>query len=75
MIKQHMHCGPCTTGRGGITPVECDEPGRSREFNRDETEISDLKSSYKTNYVIAENLNQHMHAESSSGHDYSCEAR
>ena len=75
MIKQHMQCGPCATRRGGIARVECDEIGGSHEFDRDETASSHLKSSYKTDYVNVENLNQHMHAESSSGHGYSCEAK
>ena len=76
MIKQHMQCGSYTTGRGGTTQVECNEIGGSQEFNRDETESLDLKSSYKIDYVTAENLiYRHMHAESSSGHDYSCETR
>ena len=75
MIKQHMQCEPCTTERGGITRMEGGKMRRNLEFNPDETESSDLKSSYKTGYVVAENLIQRMHAESSGGHDYSCETR
>ena len=30
MIKQHMQCGSCTTGRGGITRVDSDEIGGRR---------------------------------------------
>ena len=70
MIKQHMQCGPCATRRGGVTRIEFDEIGGNQEFDRDETKGSHLKSSYKidtSRLLHAENLNQHMHAESGSG--------
>jgi hypothetical protein len=41
--------------------------------NKDETESSGLKSSYKTSYGATENLFQHMHPESNGGHEHSYE--
>ena len=75
MIKQHMKGESCTTERSVILRAESGSTRENQEVNRGETESSDSRSSYKTNYGIAENLFQHIQTESRGGHEHSCETR